>query len=347
MQGSSETTRRLVFHGIGELAVESGPAPVAGEGEVLVEVDSVGLCRTDLYGFSGVNDRRQGAVDAAGVGLVMGHEAVGRVAALGAGVEGPPPGTAVAVNPIVWCGACESCRHGMENNCENRRVVGVEVALPGSYADTVVVPARNVVPFEGPAPIEWGALVEPIAVGGHGVALAGAPAGGSVLVFGGGLVGIGAALVARRLGAEKVLVIEPLAERRALIEGLGIDAADVGHGPDRRSFDAAVDCVGRPETLNGSLAAVVPGGTVVQVGIYEGEVPVAVPELVDLERLLRGSYAYLPEEFADLTRWIASGEVDLTALIGLEVGFDGVVGAFEAYADGSLDAVRTLFRPSI
>jgi len=148
--------RQLVFGGPFVLAVEeTTPAPL-GPGEIRVAVHSVGVCGSDIHGYAGVNSRRS-------PGMVMGHEVVGTVCELGPGVDGPALGDAVAVNPIVSCGECELCRAGDENLCERRRIYGCVPGLPGAYADLFAVPAGNAVPFDGPAPLEWGALVEPFA----------------------------------------------------------------------------------------------------------------------------------------------------------------------------------------
>src|SRR6266542_2816709 len=139
--------RQLVFHGPGRLAVEEAdPLPV-GPDEVRVAVRAVGVCGSDVHGYTGVNSRRV-------PGMVMGHEAVGTVAEVGERGDALQPGVQVVINPIVSCGECELCRDGSENLCEARRIYGCIADLPGAYAESIVVKAANAVPFEGPAPLE-------------------------------------------------------------------------------------------------------------------------------------------------------------------------------------------------
>lgn len=335
----------LAYRGQGRLSVEETPALTPGPDEARVRVHAVGLCTSDVYGVSGVNDRRD-VVLGPGDTLVMGHEAAGHVAGAPAGTgAGVQPGAPVVVNPIRGCGACADCAVGAANVCARRRVYGCLPALPGAYADELVVPAANLHPFAGPAPLEWGALVEPIAVGAHGVRLAGVARGDELLVVGGGMIGLGAALSAARRGAEP-LVLEPRPERRALAARLGLRAAApsavLGSGA---RFAAAVDCVARPETLAGAVAAVGRRGTVVLVGIWADEIPLPVSAVVAAETRIVGSYAFTDAEFADVAGWVASGVVDLGPLIEHRTGWDDLVDAFSGYADGSLTAVRTLFRP--
>jgi threonine dehydrogenase-like Zn-dependent dehydrogenase len=314
---------------------------------VRVRVHSTGLCKSDVYGYSGVNDRRD-AVLAPGDVLVMGHEIAGTVAAHGPGADGPPVGTPVAVNPIFGCGACARCAAGEDNLCVARTVVGCTPEAPGGFAELVDVPARCVHVLPDGLSLEWGALVEPLCVGAHGVRLAALAPADTVLVIGGGIVGLGAALAARRIVGDHVLVLEPSPERRALAERLGLRAAEPESvlGGDGQSFDVALDCVARPETFAGGVAAVPPQGLVVLVGIWADEIPLPVSVVVGRETRIMGSYGYSHADFADVAAWAGSGEADLAPIIEHRVGFDGVIGAFAAYADGSLDAVRTLFQPA-
>jgi threonine dehydrogenase-like Zn-dependent dehydrogenase len=312
-----------------------------------VSVHSTGVCKSDVYGYSGRNDRRDVVLGDGDV-LVMGHETAGTVHERGPGVEDIAVGTAVAVNPIAGCGHCDRCRAGVENLCPTRTVYGCVPSAPGGYAESMAVPAANLHPLAPGTPLEWGALVEPLTVGFHGVRLAAPQPGQSVLVIGGGVVGLGAALAAqRRVGAD-VLVLEPVASRRALAERLGLRAA----APDEvlgsgRAFDVALDCVARPETFRGAIDAVPPQGWVVLVGIWEDEIPLPVSTVVGRETRIVGSYGYSADDFADVTAWVGRAEVDLEPLIERRVGFDALISAFESYADGSLDPVRTLLQPAL
>jgi threonine dehydrogenase-like Zn-dependent dehydrogenase len=337
---------RVSYLGRGRMVVEEVEPPTAPAGCVRVAVDSVGICKSDIYGYGQVNDRRD-TVLASGQTLVMGHEPCGIVDQLGPGATGPAIGTPVAVNPVVGCGACDRCAAGWENLCERRVVIGCAPAAPGGFADAMVVPARQVVELTGEIALELGSLAEPLTVGAHGVALASPARADDVLVIGGGIIGIGAALAARRRSDGDVVVLEPLAERRELCERLGLTAAH----PDEvfagdRQFDVALDCVARPETLSGAIDAVPPRGAVVLVGIWEDRIPLPVSAVVSRETRILGSYGYTRSEFADVVGWLCRREVDVSILIEHRIGFDGVIAAFDGYMDGSLTAVRTVVQPA-
>jgi threonine dehydrogenase-like Zn-dependent dehydrogenase len=339
--------RQLSYFGNGRMVVEEVEPPTASAGCVRIKVDSVGVCTSDVYGYGQVNDRRD-AVLADGEILVMGHEPSGTVDQLGPGVVGPAIGTPVAVNPVVGCGLCDRCAAGLENLCDRRVVVGCAPAAPGGFADVMVVPAGQVIELTGGIALELGALAEPLSVGAHAVGLAPPERSDDVLVIGGGIIGIGAALAARRRTDGDVVVLERLAERRDLCRRLGLTAV----APDEvlgggRQFDIALDCVARPETLAGAIDAVPPRGAVVLVGIWEDQIPLPVSTVVSRETRILGSYGYTHSEFAGVVDWLCGREVDVSVLIEHRIGFDGIVAAFDGYMAGSLTAVRTVLQPAL
>jgi 2-desacetyl-2-hydroxyethyl bacteriochlorophyllide A dehydrogenase len=338
-----DLVRALLYHGRRRLSVGEVDPPEPGPGQARVRVDSVGMCKSDIYGYSQLNQRRD-EVLGEGETLIMGHEAVGHVEELGPGVSGVELGQAVAVDPIEGCGECELCRVGATNLCPERRVYGCIPAAPGGFAEQMIAPAANLVPLSGARPLEWGAMVEPLTVGEHGVVLAEVAAGERVVVIGGGIIGLGAAFAAARRGAE-VTVSEPMPERRRLAAELGLEAVSPEELEGRDGYKVALDCVARPETVAAGVAATGRLGRVILVGIWADEVPLPVSRAVENETTVRGSFAYLHEDFVRVSEWIDSTDVDLARLIELRVGFETVIGAFERYADGSLDAVRTVFKP--
>lgn len=335
---SLTTVRQLVFHGPRKLSVEEAELPAPGPGEVRVAVHAVGICGSDVHGYSGVNRRRT-------PGMVMGHEAVGTIETLGEGVDGFQTGDPVAINPVVSCGTCEFCRAGLENVCPSRKLYGCIAELPGAYADSVIVRAENCVFFHGPVPLEWGALVEPLAVGARGALQGDVGPGDEVLVVGGGAIGIGAALGSRRRGADRVVLSEPQEHRRGIAERLGFETIDpVAEQVPQAAFPVTVECVGHSATLASALTAARVRGTTVFVGLAEETIELPATPLMVGERVLVGSAAYTSADFRDTTEWVASGQTDLTPLIESRVGLDGLPAAFEGYADGSIHALKTLLQ---
>jgi 2-desacetyl-2-hydroxyethyl bacteriochlorophyllide A dehydrogenase len=225
------------------------------------------------------------------------------------------------------------------------------LSLPGGFADEIVVKDANVVAFAGRAPAEWGALVEPLAVGEHATRVAAFDTRSNVLVVGGGPIGLGVALAARKHGAARVVISEPVPDRREIAQALEFEVAGTIAEEDVRSnsassFDIAFDCVGIDATIATALAAIRPKSRVVLVGIAETTIAMPVTPVVIGEREIAGSSAYTPADFAETARWVSSGEADLTPLIQARVPLYELPEAFERYASGSERALKTLFVPS-
>ncbi|MGN9910268.1 zinc-dependent alcohol dehydrogenase [Phytohabitans sp. LJ34] len=316
--------RALVFHGPGDLRVEQVPDPVPAGGEVLIRVAATGICGSDLHGYTGENGRRH-------PGQVMGHETVGRV-------EGE--GTLVTVNPVIGCGDCPQCAAGTEQLCARRRVIGVDPTYRSAFAELMTVPERNVVVLPADIPIEYGALVEPLAVGYHAAKRGGVGPDDRALVIGGGPIGQACALAARRLGAAAVVVSEPHPGRRALLSRLGFDAT---HPSDVDGAATVVlDAVGSSASLAAALDRSTLGARVVLVGMNAPQVTLAAYAVSTYERTILGSFCYPSAEFRETAAWVATRPPGLEHLVEGRAGLGGAPDAFAALAAGSLDASKVL-----
>src|SRR5580693_7184087 len=120
--------RILQYNGPWSLSLESAPDPVPAPGEVLVRSDAVGICGSDVHGYTGESGRRK-------PGMVMGHEVAGTVVETGANVMSLRSGDRVAIFPLLGCGICRHCLAGMEQICPNKRILGVNAGRWGAMAD--------------------------------------------------------------------------------------------------------------------------------------------------------------------------------------------------------------------
>src|SRR5256714_12757775 len=149
------------------LEIAGLPEPTWGPGEVLVRVAACGICGSDVHGYDGSSGRRIPPI-------VMGHEAAGRVAQVGAGVKGFREGDRVTFDSTIYCGACGPCSRGEVNLCDNRQVLGVscgEYRRAGAFAGFVVVPARVLYHLPNGISFAEASMLEAVAVAIHGVAL--------------------------------------------------------------------------------------------------------------------------------------------------------------------------------
>jgi threonine dehydrogenase-like Zn-dependent dehydrogenase len=338
--------RALVLRDFYDIAVEERPDPVAGPGQVVVEVIATGICGSDFHGYSGENGRRH-------PGQIMGHETVGRILELGTDVAELRVGQLVTVNPVMSCQACPACLSGQEHWCSRRVVLGVAPEIPAAFADRFVVPAANVVPLPDDMPAELGALVEPMAVGYHAVRRGMPRPEDRVLVIGGGPIGQACLLAARRLGVQALALSDVSPSRRNLCARLGAEVVDPSAGnlpeavADRLGGPATlvVDAVGVSPTVADAFAASGLGSRIVLVGMGSLRLELSAYALSTEERSLIGSFTYNAAEFADTAEWVGTAPEGIDALIDGRVGWEGAPQSFDDLARGRSSASKILVFP--
>jgi L-iditol 2-dehydrogenase len=302
------TMKALVFHGPHQLRWEDWPLAAPAAGEAVMAVRAVGICGSDVHGFTGESGRRIPP-------MVMGHEAAGEVVDLGPGVAREWLGQRVILQPFVWCGECDMCRSGRINLCRNRRFFGA--TIHGAMAERLIVPVRNLVPMPETLSFAHGALTEPLSVAMHAVHQAGNLQGAAVLIAGCGPIGLLTLIAAQRAGAGCVVATDVIPARLAAARDLGAQAALDPRDEDWRAqaaevaglmlgeFDIAFDAVGITATFQQAIQAVRPGGTVVALGGWQ-TVPVNLGPLVAREITVRGTFNFTPPEFDAACRVLAS-----------------------------------------
>ncbi|MFX4270936.1 zinc-dependent alcohol dehydrogenase [Propionibacteriaceae bacterium Y1685] len=336
----------LVLRGPYDIEVSEIDEPTAGPGEVVIDILATGICGSDFHGYSGENGRRH-------PGQVMGHETVGHIAELGTGVTGLAKGQLVTINPVLSCDECDICRAGQEQNCPQRKVVGVAPEIVSTFADRFVIRASNVVPLADDLDPELGALVEPLSVGYHAARVGGAGESDRVLVIGGGPIGQACVLAAQRLGAIQVAVSDPVESRRALCAGLGATVLDPTAGDLAVATEQAlggkatlvIDAVGVNATVADALAASGLGARIVLVGMGSPELTLSAYEISTAERQLLGSFTYTRQDFADTAAWVSTNPPGLERLIDGRVGWDGAAQSFDELARGTSTASKILVFP--
>ena len=314
--------------------------PTPGPGEVVVAVDSCGICGSDLH-----------IVDAFAMpGQVLGHEVAGRVAAAGQGVEAWREGDPVMALSLATCGTCDACRSGRPRKCTAALMMGVET--PGAYAEYVRTPAHDLVALPAGFDLRLGALVEPLAVARHAVGRGGLMAGESALVIGGGPVGLAVLLWLKHLGAGTVAVTDPRASRRAGARQLGADvvldptAGDLAGQLAHAGVDAptlVLECVGLPGLVDQAAAVAAVDGRVVVVGVCMADDRYFPYTAIAKELDWRFAFYYCRADVDATVAAIADG-LDVAPLITGEVDLAAAPARFDALKSGA-DDTKVLIRP--
>lgn len=299
-----------------ELNIIELEAPKAlAAGEVLLKLDYVGFCGSDINTFMGRNSMALNPV-------IPGHEIGAVIEAVGEGVpEGLKPGMTVTCNPYTNCGKCASCRNGRVNACEHNETLGVQ--RDGAMREYIVMPWEKVIPA-GLLDTKTCALIEPMSVGFHAVSRAQVTDIDVVLVIGCGMVGMGAVVRSASRGAT-VVAADIDDEKLALAKQMGASYTvntkneDVvkrlreitsGFGPD-----VVIEAVGSPATYQLAVDAVCFTGRVICIGYAKSEVSFQTKYFVQKELDIRGSRNAQPSDFRAVIHYLERGTCPTETLI--------------------------------
>ncbi|MDX1554884.1 MAG: L-threonine 3-dehydrogenase [Xanthomonadales bacterium] len=249
--------------------MEEVPVPVPGTNEVLIRLEKTAICGTDVH----IHQWDEWAQRTIKPGLVIGHEFVGRIEALGEGVTGYAVGARVSAEGHVVCGHCRNCRAGRPHLCPN--TIGIGVNRDGAFAEYVVVPASNLWPIpDGIAP-ELAAFFDPFGNAAH-CALQYDMVGEDVLITGAGPIGIIAAGICRHVGARNVVITDINDYRLELAERMGAhrtvnvkreQIGDVVRDMGLKGFDRGLEMSGNARAFNDMLHNMYHGGKVALLGL--------------------------------------------------------------------------------
>ena len=330
--------KALVYTATREVVFRDEPAPIAAGDEAIVAIDAVGICGSDMHAYLGHDPRRVPP-------LILGHEAAGTV------VEGPGTGGRAVLNPLITCGQCDDCLGGRQNLCAQRDLIGMYRA--GAFAERIALPARNLIPIPEDMDPAHAALTEPAATALHAVNLAAKAAYRPLsetraLVFGGGSVGLFAALVLSEQGVREIQLAEINPLRRQTAEHTGVCRAfDPQAQPAQQSyFDVVIDAVGGKFTRQAAIAAVRPGGVVMHIGLLDNEGGVDVRRMTLQEITLIGTYTYTPVDLRVTVNKLHAGALGKLDWIEQRPLADGA-SAFADLLQGRCAAPKVILRPTV
>ncbi|MEJ5170498.1 MAG: alcohol dehydrogenase catalytic domain-containing protein [Fimbriimonadales bacterium] len=333
--------RKLVLTGIRSMAVVDAPEPTPGPGEVLLRVESVGVCGSDVHYW------KHGRIGDQVVEypFAVGHEMAGTVAAIGPGVETLRVGQRVAVEPAISCGECDQCRRGRSHTCRRLKFLGCPGQVEGCLSDYIAMPAKCCFPVPDGFDPDLAMLVEPLSIGLYAVRRAEPLSGARVAVLGAGPIGCSVLLMAKAAGAT-VWASDKVPERVEIARALGAHEAGTPEelevaGP----FDIAIECCGEQDALDQAVRILGPGGRLAVVGIpAEDRVSFAAHEVrrkeIDILAIRRQNECVEPA-----LRMVVEGRIDPSAMVTHRFPLDRAQEAFEIaseYRDGVLKATIRL-----
>ena len=337
--------KALVYEGPWKMSMQQIEEPEPGPEDVIISVQTVGICGSDVHGFMGTTGRRKPPI-------VMGHEFSGGISAVGNQVAGYKIGDRVIAQPLLTCGTCDNCRAGLWNICLSRSGLGMN--LNGAYAEAVRVPQQMV--YHLPDRLSWdqGAMVEPLAVAMHAVNLTPIKLMDSLVIIGAGTIGLLTLLAARLKGAGLVIMTDLNAHRLEMAHDLGADVVvnigeqdpvEVVHRHTAgKGVDTVIEAVGITATVKQSLALVRTGGHITWIGNSQPEVELNMQQVVTRELTIAGAYGF-NKEFTRSLEAIRLGKIDILPLIEKTAPLEDGPQLFHDLASGKLEAVKVILNP--
>ena len=322
--------KAAVYHGPGELRVEEVPVRKLKDNEVKIQVKYCGICGTDIHIFHGDG----GCCDVTPP-LVPGHEFSGVVAEVGAGVKAVKVGDRVTGDPNDMCGECYFCKNGMQHFCKNN--IGIGTTVDGGFAEYVIMREKQVYKVSDDLSFIEAAMAEPISCCLHGIDLCNIKAGDTVLVMGGGPIGMIMMQLAKNAGASKVIMSEPVEEKREQALKLGATKTiDPLHEDVEavlaeycENVNVVIECVGNVHTQADAVRFAGKGATIMYFGLAapEESFPIRPDDIFKKELHITSSYIN-PYSFERAIQILESGTVELESLITNVVPLDNIADVF-------------------
>lgn len=307
-----------VFYSKNDLRVEEIPKPSPKTGEVLIKVKACGICGTDVHIFNG----DKGCFPTP-VGTVLGHEFSGIVEAVGEGVTEIRVGDRVCVDPNKLCGDCYYCKSGIGHFCEN--MIGIGTGVNGGFAEYCAVPQSQVYKISDNTSYEAAAMTEPTACCVHGIDMCNISCGDTVAIIGGGMIGMIMLQLAKLSGAGKLIMIEPVAEKRKIAKKLGADLCIDPIGNDVKKvldengikrIPAVIECVGKTSTIEQAIDIAGEKSVVMMFGLTAPDDTISIKpfKIFQKEIVLKSSFInpYTQKRALEL---IDGGKIDVSSIV--------------------------------
>lgn len=322
--------RAIVFAQPKSWSLEEVPDPVPGPREVLVRVEAVGLCGTDIHVLDGEFAPTR-------YPIIPGHETSGIVESVGGQVSEVSVGDRVSVDPTLTCGECPACSVGRSNLCERWNGAGV-ARTNGSTAELTVAPVRNVHRLPDGVDLALSALIEPLSCAIHGYDLLPRRMGEHYLVYGAGTMGLMMAQLAPRAGAATVTVVDrnPARLQVATDVGIGRVALSADEAEQRGGWDVVIDCTGVVGAIEDGLTRVRRGGVFQQFGVAATQAMAHFSpfSIYNDEITVVGSMAVL-HSYGRAVQMFAAGAVHAERMVSHAYSLEDYGDALETFRAGS------------
>lgn len=310
--------KSAIFYGKHNMKVEEIEMPKIGENDVLIKVMACGVCGTDVHIYEG----DEGAAECTPP-TILGHEFSGIVEAVGESVSNIKLGEKVCIDPNKICGECYYCREGIGHFCES--MIGTGTTTNGGFAQYCVVNKKQVYKLGKNTTFEAGAMAEPVACCLHGIDMCDIQPGSTVMVIGGGMIGLIMLQLAKLEGAHKIVLLEPVKEKREMAEKLGADlcidplsedVSSILEANDINRINTVIECAGLKSTIKQAIEYAGKKSTVMMFGLTKPNDTIDIKpfEIFKKEVVLKASFIN-PYTQDRAVKLIDSNKIDVTSMV--------------------------------
>ncbi|PXX44037.1 threonine dehydrogenase-like Zn-dependent dehydrogenase [Undibacterium pigrum] len=348
------TMKAAVYLRPGKIAIEEKPVPVPGPGEALIKITTTTICGTDIHILKGEYPVKPG--------LTIGHEPVGVIAALGAGVTGYELGQRVVVGAISPCGQCYSCLDGQQSQCGGKPAGGWRFGntIDGCQAEYLLVPYAmsnlEVIP-EGLTDEQVLMCPDIMSTGFGGAESGDIKIGDTVVIFAQGPIGLCATAGAKLRGASLIIAVDGVSSRLEMAKTLGADITidytktdpltEIMRLTQGRGVDVAIEALGTQATFESCLRALKPGGRLSSLGVYSGKLSLPLDAFaagLGDHKIITTLCPGGKDRMRRLMNVVKSGRVKLDAMVTHRFKLDDIEQAYDLFAnqrDGVLKVAIT------
>jgi L-iditol 2-dehydrogenase len=343
--------KALVLKQYNHLVYEEVPEPDIAPDEVLIQVKACGICGSDVHGVDGSTGRRIPPI-------IMGHEASGVIAEVGANVSGWQIGDRVTFDSATYCGQCYFCYRGMVNLCNERRIVGVstpEFRMHGAFAEYVAIPQKVLYRLPDGLSFEHAAMMEAVSVAAHAIERTPISLQDTAVVVGSGMIGLLVIQLLKIAGCGQIIAVDLEQDRLDKACSLGADAglksgvddvkAEVYRRTGGRGADIAVEAVGLTPTVEMAITSLRKSGSLTMLGNLAPTVELPLQEVVIRQLTLIGSTNAAGESEACL-EMLASGAVNVDTLISAVAPLSEGASWFERLQKREVGLMKVILGPA-
>jgi L-gulonate 5-dehydrogenase len=328
--------KALVYTDRKQLKYKQVPEPKVENGEILIKVEAVGICGSDIHAYLGHDERRPAP-------LILGHEVAGLI------VEGKNSGQRVTVNPLISCGICSFCVKGRNNICPERQLISMP-PRDGGFADYLTIPEKNTILLPQNIDVRHAALIEPLACSWHAVKVGQISLDipirdAKCLIIGGGAIGVGVNLALKATGAVNISMVDnnPL-RYKSLSRQFG-GTTEILLGVDKTVlYDFVIDAVGFADSRMEASRICRPGGVIAHIGLGDGVGGLDIRRMTLQEITFAGTYSFTSEDFKETAQAIFNSKMGDFGWIE-ERPLDEGAEAFLDILNGEVSSSKVLLRP--